>query len=367
MNDRIPGFLDQFNKEYYDGLEKRPDDGGYSRKEYIRGKEMYLESQAGSLRDTVNIVGLYKEKLNADLVHARGAAVEKIQEIVDLKHDMDKLSPDSRVSNGLAGNMEKLKTEYADKFNIYRDTLAKYKDTEKTYSKIKDSYKEFQEKREEVSKENHRLFQNESTNGDKIEKELTPSERFGLLCENACIRENMNPSWSSIDVGKIQDKYEKIVKESIDTIRDVVKEYNQGTDVESEKINFGDLDGAGGEILSSGPSTKDGFQILADEVRGGKEIGEAYNPRLDQEGNKRFTEANFGAAFNDPCVKANLSNIDAQEKAKGSQYTREEVYNNFKNQGIKDGCGDIALGKAAHDYKGSLQILKLKVSRTPLM
>lgn len=60
VNDRIPGFLDQFNKEYYDGLEKRPDDGGYSRKEYIRGKEMYLESQAGSLRDTVNIVGLYK-------------------------------------------------------------------------------------------------------------------------------------------------------------------------------------------------------------------------------------------------------------------------------------------------------------------
>lgn len=360
VNDRIPGFLDQFNKEYYDGLEKRPDDGGYSRKEYIRGKEMYLESQAGSLRDTVNIVGLYKEKLNADLVHARGAAVEKIQEIVDLKHDMDKLSPDSRVSNGLAGNMEKLKTEYADKFNIYRDTLAKYKDTEKTYSKIKDSYKEFQDKREEVSKENHRLFQNESTNGDKIEKELTPSERFGLLCENACIRENMNPSWSSIDVGKIQDKYEKVVKESIDTIRDVVKEYNQGTDVESEKINFGDLDGAGGEILSSGPSTKDGFQILADEVRGGKEIGEAYNPRLDQEGNKRFTEANFGAASNDPSVKANLSNIDAQEKAKGSQYTREEVYNNFKNQGIKDGCGNIALEKAAHDYKVSIADFKIE-------
>ena len=360
VNDRIPGFLDQFNKEYYDGLEKRPDDGGYSRKEYIRGKEMYLESQAGSLRDTVNIVGLYKEKLNADLVHARGAAVEKIQEIVDLKHDMDKLSPDSRVSNGLAGNMEKLKTEYADKFNIYRDTLAKYKDTKKTYSKIKDSYKEFQDKREEVSKENHRLFQNESTNGDKIEKELTPSERFGLLCENACIRENMNPSWSSIDVGKIQDKYEKVVKESIDTIRDVVKEYNQGTDVESEKINFGDLDGAGGEILSSGPSTKDGFQILADEVRGGKEIGEAYNPRLDQEGNKRFTEANFGAASNDPSVKANLSNIDAQEKAKGSQYTREEVYNNFKNQGIKDGCGNIALEKAAHDYKVSIADFKIE-------
>ena len=89
----------------------------------------------------------------------------------------------------------------------------------------------------------------------------------------------MNPSWSSIDVEKIQDKYEKVVKESIDTIRDVVKEYNQGTDVESDKINFGALDGAGGEILSSGPSTKDGFQILADEVRGGKEIGEAYNPR----------------------------------------------------------------------------------------
>ena len=93
--------------------------------------------------------------------------------------------------------MEKLKTEYADKFNIYRDTLAKYKDTEKTYRKIKDSYKEFQEKREEVSKENHRLFQNESTNGDKIEKELTFDKAIISLEDRIIPSKNQIAFWEN--------------------------------------------------------------------------------------------------------------------------------------------------------------------------
>ena len=129
----------------------------------------------------MNIVGLYKEKLNADLVHARGAAVEKIQEIVDLKHDMDKLSPDSRVSNGLAGNMEKLKTEYADKFNIYRDTLAKYKDTEKTYSKIKDSYKEFQEKERKSLRRITVYFRMSQRMEIKLKKNLLHQKDLGFF------------------------------------------------------------------------------------------------------------------------------------------------------------------------------------------
>ena len=346
-NEKIPAFLEQFNKDYYEKMESKPDKPDeFNRNDYLQATEKIMDNRLDSLQKDTNIVGLYKEKLAADVYRSREAVVDVIDRAVSIKKELNNADKDSDVYKEYSKKFDEIKEEYASKYRGYIEAKTKNDSVKKVDNAFRENYLSLSIKNDHVINDDKRMnLDFDGTARYKRDENITTPRRFGIICENIAVRTQVIPTWLNIDVKGLKEQYSGVVKEAVNEIGKVVNEFNESKDVASEKINFPGI--VDGEVVQ--PATKDGFEIQADGIKGQNGFETAYREDRDSE---KKTKIEMGKDEYTGESKVVVKGMD--EKATGSQLTRAEIYNSFKEDTIKRGCKNIHLTQATYDYKDSV-------------
>ena len=341
IEDRIPGFLQDYCDRYGESLESGKFDV-IDRKDYMEMRLDDISSVHKSLHNMTNITELYRESLEAKAYAANKRAGELDNEINLIDTERKKVSPDSEEYKTLSDKIENCKEKWADSYSEYKDSKQKYEEFSKDSAPIRDTYIDLNRQYEYLSKEYEQHFNNLDSNGISYEEpgmERTPQEQFSRLCDITVLRNDQVPTYLSVDAKDIISEKADVIRLAGEGLQDIVDAYNAdienpieqiqflGDERDPESISESNLYTASGYEIQAHSMTTDINRYLANNPEKNMEtpkdtaIGEPHRPYIEKSGH----------------VDETNSKLYAGEKAEGSDKTRQEIRENFIDKAIYDG------------------------------
>ena len=341
IEDRIPGFLQDYCDRYGESLESGKFDV-IDRKDYMEMRLDDISSAHKSLHNMTNITELYRESLEAKAYAANKRAGELDNEINLIDTERKKLSPDSEEYKTLSDKIESCKEKWAESYSDYKDLKQKYEEFSRDSAPIRDTYIDLNRQYENLSKEYEQHFNNLDSNGISYEEpgiERTPQEQFSRLCDITALRNDQVPTYLSVDAKDIVSEKEDVIRLAGEGLQDIVDAYNAdlenpieqiqflGDERDPESISESNLYTASGYEIQAHSMTTDINRYLANNPEKNMEtpkdtaIGEPHRPYIEKSGH----------------VDETNSKLYAGEKAEGSDKTRQEIRENFIDKAIYDG------------------------------
>ena len=341
IEDRIPGFLQDYCDRYGESLESGKFDV-IDRKDYMEMRLDDISSVHKSLHNMTNITELYRESLEAKAYAANKHAGELDNEINLIDTERKKVSPDSEEYKTLSDKIENCKEKWADSYSEYKDSKQKYEEFSKDSAPIRDTYIDLNRQYEYLSKEYEQHFNNLDSNGISYEEpgmERTPQEQFSRLCDITVLRNDQVPTYLSVDAKDIISEKADVIRLAGEGLQDIVDAYNAdienpieqiqflGDERDPESISESNLYTASGYEIQAHSMTTDINRYLANNPEKNMEtpkdtaIGEPHRPYIEKSGH----------------VDETNSKLYAGEKAEGSDKTRQEIRENFIDKAIYDG------------------------------
>lgn len=341
IEDRIPGFLQDYCDRYGESLESGKFDV-IDRKDYMEMRLDDISSAHKSLHNMTNITELYRESLEAKAYAANKRAGELDNEINLIDTERKKVSPDSEEYKTLSDKIENCKEKWADSYSEYKDLKQKYEEFSKDSAPIRDTYIDLNRQYEYLSKEYEQHFNNLDSNGISYEKpgiERTPQEQFSRLCDITVLRNDQVPTYLSVDAKDIISEKADVIRLAGEGLQDIVNAYNADIENPIEQIQFLGDERDPESISESNLYTASGYEIQAHSMTTDINRYLANNPEKNMETSKdtAIGEPHRPYIENSGHVDETNSKLYAGEKAEGSDKTRQEIREDFIDKAIYDG------------------------------
>ena len=341
IEDRIPGFLQDYCDRYGESLES----GKFEvidRKDYMEMRLDDISATHKSLHNLTNITELYRESLEAKAYAANKRAGELDNEINLIDTERKKISPDSEEYKTLSDKIESCKEKWAESYSEYKELKQKYEEFSKDFAPIRDTYIDLNRQYENLSKEYEQHFNNLDSNGISYEEpgiERTPQEQFARICDITVLRSDQVPTYLSVDAKEMVSEKADVIRLAGEGLQDIVDAYNADIENPIEQIQFLGDERDPESISESNLYTASGYEIQAHSMTTDINRYLANNPEKNMETPKdtAIGEPHRPYIENSGHVDETNSKLYAEEKAEGSDKTRQEIRENFIDKAIYDG------------------------------